>query len=336
MARNFPNDLELLKLLDQSLNLDLQKKNTQNTTTKKKRKKKEKQPFTPNRFPAYFSRRNKSNDAIDIVGLPLGGEETVLYDTDVEDRYFDRIEEPGDLSIALLDYKSNNEEGGENPGQIEQITDVVNARKSSPQQGTIKLHLNPTENVNVGDAAKIRVSLSDPAGEFNDVFWVKIKDQQKPKQSSKKNSEKQVPDLNLPELILVHQEGNNGTLDWDKFSEGTSTTMDHATVMFPMVDGDKLEKIYINMDSTVLKNQKSKITNPSEEQLATTDNRYISTVYSHTILLYAITKAHKYKVVQEDDTDTELSTYLKDLFANYYAEFILNYGADEIMQLLEE
>ena len=59
-------------------------------------------------------------------------------------------------------------------------------------------------------------------------------------------------------------------------------------------------------------------------------------MYSYTILLYAITKAHKYNVVQEDDTDTELGSYLKDLFANYYAEFILNYGADEIMQLLEE
>ncbi len=336
MARNFPNDSELLKLLDQSLNLDLQKKNNQNKGTKKKKKKKEKQPFTPNRFPAYFSRRKKSNDAIDIVGLPLGGEETVLFDTDVEDRYFDRIEEPGDLSIALLDYKSNNEEGGVYPGPIEQITDVVNARKSSPQQGTIKLHLNPTDKVNVGDAARIRVSLTDPAGEFDDVFWIKIKDQQKPKQPSKKKTEKKEPELSLPELILVHQEGNNGSLDWDKFSEGTSTTMDHATVMYPMVEGEKLDKIYINMDSTVLKDQKSKITNPNEEQLAITDNRYVATVYSHTILLYAITKAHKYKVVQEDDTDTELSIYLKDLFANYYAEFILNYGADEIMQLLEE
>ena len=168
------------------------------------------------------------------------------------------------------------------------------------------------------------------------MFWVKIKDHKKPKQPSKKNSEKKVPDLRLPELILVQQEGNNGSLDWERFSEGTSSTMDHATVMYPMVEGEKLEKIYINMDSTVLKNQKSKITNPNEEQLTTTDNRYIATVYSHTILLYAITKAHNYKVVQEDDTDTELSSYLKDLFSNYYAEFILNYGADEIMQLLEE
>ena len=48
---------------------------------------------------------------------------------------------------------------------------------------------------------------------------------------------------------------------------------------------------------------------------------------------------NKYEIVQEKDdkdADIELGTYLKDLFSSYYAEFILNFGTDEIMQLLED
>ena len=68
------------------------------------------------------------------------------------------------------------------------------------------------------------------------------------------------------------------------------------------------------------------------------DKRYIASVYSHVLFLYSITKAHKYEIVQEEngtDSDVELGTYLKDLFDSYYAEFLLNFGFDEIMQLLE-
>ena len=113
--------------------------------------------------------------------------------------------------------------------------------------------------------------------------------------------------------------------------------MDHATVMYPMVNGEKLERIYINMDSTVLKNFRAKTRNANQEQLERANQKYIASVYSHTLFLYSITKAHKYEIVQAEngmDSDVELGTYLKDLFDSYYAEFILNFGADEIMQLI--
>ena len=35
-----------------------------------------------------------------VVTIPIGGEKTILFDTDVENNYFDRIEEPGELKIA--------------------------------------------------------------------------------------------------------------------------------------------------------------------------------------------------------------------------------------------
>ena len=115
--------------------------------------------------------------------------------------------------------------------------------------------------------------------------------------------------------------------------------MDYATVMYPMVNGEKLESIYINMDSTVLMKFRAKRGNLNQQVLETANRKYISTVYSHTLLLYSITKARKYQLVQEENgigSGVELGTYLKDLFESHYAEFILNFGTEEFMPLLED
>lgn len=347
-ARNFSRNEELLKLLEQTLNLDLppkgkQKGNT-NNSTKKKQRKEEQEPFNPQRFPALFKRRAQGKKEKEIVTIPLGGEKTIFFDTDVENNYFDRVEEPGELKIAILDFKRNETEGGDAPGKVDRIEDVFNARKSSPQNGTIKIHLNPKKEVSVGDEVKIKVSLEDPTGEFEDIFWVKVSEAKAPSEPSPKPEKKEIPTLGLPDLIFAYREERpetNGELTWEQVEEATSEEMNHATVMYPMVNGEKLESVYINMDSTVLKNFRGKIRNANQEQLEIANQRYIASVYSHTLFLYSITKAHKYEVVQEENNgmepdSVELGTYLKDLFDSYYAEFLLNFGFDEIMQLIED
>ena len=345
-ARNFSRNEELLKLLDQTLNLDLppkgkQKGNT-NGSSKKKQRKKEEEPFNPQRFPALFKRRVQGKKDKEVVTIPFGSEKTIFFDTDVENNYFDRIEEPGELKIAILDYKTNETEGGDASGKVDQIEDVFNARKSSPQNGTIKIHLNPKNEINIGDELKIKVNLEDPTGELEDIFWVKVSEPKTPSESSPKPEKKETPTLGLPDLIFAYREKGperNGKLTWKEVEEATTEEMNHATVMYPMVNGEKLERVYINMDSAVLKNFKAKTRNPSQEQLNIADQRYIASVYSHTLFLYSITKVHKYGIIQDENDgnpDVELGTYLKDLFDSYYAEFILNFGFDEIMQLLED
>ncbi len=343
-ARNFSRNPELLKLLDQTLNFDLPLKTNQSakTNTATKRNKMEQERFNPKRFPALFKRRIQGKKDKEVVIIPLGDEKTILFDTDVENNYFDRTEEPGELKIAILGFKENDTEDGNAPGEADQIENVFNVRKSSPQNGTIKLHLNPKEAVNVGDEVKIKVSLEDPTGgEFKEIFWVKITEKKAPTQPSPKPEKKETPTLGLPELIYAYKEEkpDREGVSWEKFEENTTKQMDYNTVMQPIAEGEKLERVYINMDSKVLKNLRAKTRNPSQEQLETTNKRYIAAVYSHTLFLYAITKAHKYGIVKEEngtDSDVELDIYLKDLFDSYYAEFLLNYGFDEIMQLLED
>ena len=188
-AQNFSRNEELLKLLEQTLNLDLPPKGKQNgntdNSTKKKQKKQEQEPFNPQRFPALFKRRHGKKDK-EVVTIPLGGEKTIFFDTDVENNYFDRIEEPGELKIGILDFKTNETEGGDAPGKVDRIEEVFNVGKSSPQNGTIKIHLNPKKEVSVGDEAKIKVSLGGPTGEFEEIFWVKVGEPKAPSEPSPK------------------------------------------------------------------------------------------------------------------------------------------------------
>ena len=250
-AQNFSRNEELLKLLEQTLNLDLPPKGNNkrdtNNSTKKKQSKKEQEPFNPQRFPALFKRRVPGKSDKEVVTIPLGGEKTIFFDTDVENNYFDRIEEPGELKIAILDFKTNETEGGDASGKVDRIEDVFNARKSSPQNGTIKIHLNPKKEVSVGDEVKIKVSLEDPTGEFEEIFWVKVSDPKAPSQPSPKPEKKEIPTLGLPDLIFAYREEKperNGELTWEQVEEATSEEMDHATVMYPMVNGEKLESLY--------------------------------------------------------------------------------------------
>ena len=339
LTQNLPMDSDLMKLLAQTLKLD-ERTNGKPKKDKGKTKKKQREdpkPFNPQRFPSFF-RRHAKGDAEKPVAVPLGGGRAILFDTDVEDHYFDRIEDPGELQLAILGFNTNNTRGGNAPGKVDKIENMLNISISSPQQGTIKLHLNPKETAHVGDAARIQASLSDPSGEFEaEAFWVKISEPKAPPENTKKTEEIDIPNLGLPELILTHQEQKDNSVTWEQVQDATSKTIDHSTVMYPMVDGEKLEKIYVNMDSTVFMNFKPK--NPNEEQLELATRKYIASVYFHTLFLYTITKNRKYKFMQETDTgesDVELDDYLIDLFESHYAAFILNFGADAMMQVVEE
>ena len=340
LTQNLPMDSDLMKLLAQTLQFDNQTsgKPKKNTGKTKKKNREDRQPFDPQRFPSFFKRRAQGS-AEKAVAIPLGGEKTILFDTDVEDQYFDRIEDPGELKIALLGFKTNDTTGGNAPGRIEQIENVFNVRKSSPEGGTIRLHLNPKEVVQVGDAAEVKVSLSDHSGNFeSEAFWVKISKPKAPAQNTQQKEKIDIPNLSLPEYILTYREQQDNAFSWMQVSVATGQEIDHATVMYPMVNDRKLEKIYINMDSTVFMNFRPK--NPTEQQLEYASKKYITSVYLHALFLYSITKNRKYTLKQESDTgnpnDVELESYLKDLFDSQYAAFILNFGADSMMQAFEE
>ncbi|MDY6993847.1 MAG: hypothetical protein SVR94_14765, partial [Pseudomonadota bacterium] len=341
-TKSLPMNSDLLKLLDQTFKLDKKKdkpqkkqKNKTHTTEKE-----EEEPFNPKRFPTFLKLRAKNDGEKEVAKIPLGGENNILFDTDVEDHYLHRIDEPGELKIALLDYRDNETGGGDEPGPIDKIDDILNVNESSPKDGTIKINFNPTENAQVGDAIKMKVTLTGAGREFEEIFWVKISEPKKKKQRAPKPKKIDEEELGLPEFNLVFKDKKDDYLTWEDLAEA-SIDMDWQNVMYPLASGETLEKIYINMDSSVLHNFKSKYKRATQEQLEIADRKYIASVYFHTLFLYTITKNRQYQINRKDKDGREeyvdVGTYLCDIFESYYSEFILNFGGmEELMESISE
>lgn len=344
-ARNLPLDSSMTRLLDQVFKLDRPdpsaKIDNQKSKAKRKQSRREDAGFEPKRFPSFFKILPKQDGEVSAISIPVDGDRTVMFSTDVENMYFDRVEEPGDLEIALLDHAENETSGGEGAGKGKTLSALLNVRKSSPNNGTIKLHLSPTKAASVGDALKIKATLSNPSGDFEQAFWVKIRNPQKPQKKRPMEEKDNIPDLGLPPYKLLAKEPKqDGWLSWDQAGE-MGAEVDHGTVMHPIAEGETLKYILINMDSSVWMNYRTSIgSSPTEEQLEVAQRRYISSVYFHTLFLYMIMKTRGYQVRHEKEGEEAeiiaVEEYLKDVFQSCYAEFLIRFNMTALVEALAD
>lgn len=329
-AKNMPKDSDLFKLLQNTLKLEEQKKEKEARKEEKREKPKvQKEPFVPKRFPTFFKIHSKTNGHQTVISVPLDGEKVIKFDTDVENQYFDRVEEPGDLEIALLNVKQNERSGGDRVGKGTDISSLLNIVKSSPNDGTIRISFNPTKEMNVGDEAQVKVSLTGAGESFEEILWIKVKEKEAPQEMAPKEEDNH-ENIGLPELIKVRE------ADWSNLEE-QGIQMGHKTVMYPIGEGNVLEKIVINLDSSVYLNFRSKQKN--ENQLLVAEKRYLASVYFHTLFLYMITKKRNYKLsLLKDGQEDEVTVdeYIRDLFDSYYSDFLLNFGMEQLINSLED
>ena len=342
-ARNLAFNDDLAKLFKNTLEIE-DRLHGQEKKKKPQRSKSENDgtnDFNPKRFPTVFKINStaKNEDGVPMVRIPKGGERSINFSTDVEDQFFDRSSDPGELQIGLLDPGPTLVPGGDRPGLPRKIEEILDVVKSSPSKGRIRVLVRPTDEVMIGDAIRMKASLSSPDGDLEEIFYIKITEpEQKKKPKGKKNEE---PDnqLGLPEMRLVYREAIDGKLTWESMETKSGISMDHDTVVYPLVSGDVLETIFINMDSNVLLSHRSKL--KGQEAIETADKRYISAVYYHTLFLYSISKNRQYGIVQhhnghEDQKEIDLHEYLADLFQNFYAQFLINFDTQELIAALEE
>jgi len=344
MTRHLPLKQDLAKLLNQTFRLnDSREGKRQKPETKKKTEtpKPEKPEFNPQRFPSSFQIDVKAKDesGLPLVMLPAGSSKTIRFSTDVEDHYFDRVSEPGELRIALLGPEPSKSEGGDEPGRLTDIKSVLNVVKSSPTSGTIRVHVNATDDLAVGDAVTLRAELSQPSGALEQVFMVKVTDPENKKPSDDPGDS---PDdrLGLPEPVMVYKEpredGAANVMTWEKLDE-SGIDMSYETVVHPLADENGLSAVYVNMDSTALLSYRSGL--KTAEAIMVAEKRYFSAVYFHTLFLFAITRNRKYLIQREaEDTDSvsvEITEYISDLFTNAYAQFLLSFDTQELISALE-
>ncbi len=338
-AKTMPLDPELKKMLQQALKVDL--KADKPGPEKKKAAPKEpklEEPFKPERFPTFLNLDRKKGGPTEATMVPLGGEKIIKLKTDVENDYFDRVEESGEMKVSLLSMAANETLGGSAAGTPKGITDLFSVAKSSPKDGTIKIALSPKKGeLKVGDQVQVKVSLTAPGGDIEELFWVKIAEPEQPKEPKPKE---EAPDdnLGLPELVQAYKEKGEreNVVDWNAVTELTSEAMDYDAVMVPYAEGNDLKSIYVNMDSRVLIEYKNRIRNPNAEQLAVADRKYYTYVYFHALFLYMITKNRGYSISMSKEgrpEEVDIGSYIKDLFDTYYSSFILTFGGtEELMQ----
>lgn len=338
LTSNLPFPNELMRLFDHTLKLkgsgrgDRKKKRSKKPTSKRR----EPSPFYPQRFPSFFrAELSDRANGTPMVQIPLGGQRTIKFSTDVENQYFDRINDPGELSIGLLQFDVS---GGEGEGRPlpNRVDELFNLIKSSPNRGTIRLGLNPTNDVQVGDAITIAAKLTGPGGGFKENILVKITDREKAKKPAARGPQERDPQLGLPKLGRIYRDKGNGDLTWEAL-ENQGVDMDYATIVHLAIDDDVLTTIYVNMDSRVFLNHRSSL--KSRQTITVAEKRYISAVYFHTLFLYAITQNRKYRLQRDADggqTEVPVVDYIKDLLSNHYAEFLLTFEMDQLITALED
>ncbi|TDG36142.1 hypothetical protein EZJ43_10355 [Pedobacter changchengzhani] len=336
-SKNLPMNSSLMKLLSQTFKLDQKDDKPQKKEPEKKHVKKEMEPFKPQRFPSFLNVKASTVDGKSCINLPLGQEKTIRFNTDVENHYFDRVEEPGEFKIGLVSYqpKPNDAEGGNAAGKSENVEDVFNISTTSPHDGTIRLNLNSKAEVKVGDEIEMKATLTAAGENLEELFWIRVVEPEQKKEIINKEEKGDNENMGLPPFVLVYKEKKEDFSTWDEVGEGIDADIDYETVMVPQVSGDNLDKIIINMDSHVLKNFKSKYKDQSQLEVA--ERKYISSVYFHTLFLYTITKNRKYTIYQgaeNKDEEIDLQVYLRDLFSSYYSEFILNFGTNDLLQMM--
>lgn len=328
-AKNLSKDSDLFKLIQNTLKLEekAKEKPEQKEPKEKKAQQKEQKPFRPERFPSFFKLQHKTNNPIPV---PVGGEKTLKFETDVEDHYFDRTDEPGDLQVSILKIKRTDSIGGNKIVGNKEPGELLNIIKSSPDKGTIKITFNPDLDLRQGDEVEVNATLKGAGDKaFQEIVFLKIIDPEQKKENVPKQEE-DYNNIGLPELIKITKE------QWAEL-EALGISMNYETVISPIASGDILEKIYVNLDSNVFLNYRKNLKN--EEQIILAQKRYIASVYFHSLFLYIITKKKNYKLslfTDNKEEDITIDDYIRDVFDSYYSDFLMNFGMEQLMGSLED
>lgn len=331
-TKNLPLNNDLLKLLSNTFDLDkktekkkkIEQKNTHTNIQKEKE-------FSPQRFPSYFNLVNSKNGK-NVIKIQKGKSKKIQFDSDIENHYFDRDDEAGELNISIVDIDPNEVDGGTQAGKPKGVSDSFNVSKSSPENGKIKLSLEANEKLEIGDMVQIKVELTSPEKNFEELILIEIIEPQKDKTPKQEEENEK---FGLPELILTAENpADNNIVSWDKLNEN-NIDMGYDNILYIYSsDGEKLEKIYINLDSTVLKNHKSKINSTELREKA--EKEYMTKVYFHTLFLYSINKNSKYQITKDGTEDfIEINEYIQSIFENQYTSFLINFNMNDLIDTLE-
>lgn len=337
LARNMPMNDALTRILRQTFDLTDQKvgttpKRDRDDPPRQKKSARPAAPFVPQRYPSSFRAKggDEQEGGLKLFRLPHGSTRTIAFATDVENDYFDRTDDPGNMSLVVM-RPSGAGAGGDGKPEPATEGDKIDVIRTSPSDGAIKVGLRATGSATVDDLVALTATLTSPRGDLVETVLVRITDPER--EPSRKAPEPETP-LGIPELILCSRGGGPGFKSWEEINSA-GVEMNHGVVVYPMVDEEKLSAIYVNVDSSVLKDFVGGAKSPEAVELA--ERRYIGAVYFHTLFLFATTRSRKYDLRRGEGVDAvevDLSEYVSDLFSSAYAQFLLNFDTTDLIEAL--
>lgn len=286
---------------------------------RKEEKKKETKKLK--RYPTLLKIKGFEKSSEDFVKvIRKGGKGKITLETDVENTFLSRSDDAGSIEVTTLDFGNH---GGEGGGQHLPSEDSTKLRVqfSGPCEGEMEVIVEPREEAEVGDSIQLSVKMISSAGEHEVVAFIKIEDEaQKPKEPKEKTVEE--PELALPKLTRVVQYSDDP--EQAKWSDYNMTS--ESIVKTLINSNGAIEEVLINMDSNLVK----KLINAKGANIERVRNKYISSIYSHILMVY--TTMYGYYSREDTEIDERVRREVQDTLSNavefsfqYYANFLLTY-----------
>lgn len=286
---------------------------------RKEEKKKENKKLK--RYPTFLKIKGFEKSSEDFVKvIRRGGKGKITLETDVENTFLSRSDDAGAIEITTLDFGNH---GGQGGGQHLPSEDSTKLRVqfSGPCEGEMKVMIEPREEAEVGDSIQLSIKMISSAGEHEVVAFIKIDDEApKPKEPKEKTVEE--PELSLPQLTRVVQYSDDP--DQAKWIDCGMTS--ETIVKTKINSAGAIDEVLINMDSNLVK----KLINSKGANIERVRNKYISSIYSHILMVY--TTLYGYYSKDDIEIDEHIRKEIQETLNEavefsfqYYANFLLTY-----------
>lgn len=271
------------------------------------------------RYPTILKIKGFEKSSEDFVKvIRKGGKGKIILETDVENTFLSRSDDAGSIEITTLDFGKHGGNGGGHHLPSEDST-KLRVQFSGPCEGEMEVMIEPREEAEVGDSIPLSIKMISSAGEHEVIAFIKIDNEAAP---TKKPKEKTVeePELSLPKLTRVVQNSDDPNQ-----AKWTDYDMTSDTIVKTQINSNgAIEEVLINMDSNLVK----KLINAKGANIERVRNKYISSIYSHVLMVY--TTMYGYYSKEDIEIDSyirkEIQYTLNDAVEfsfQYYANFLL-------------
>lgn len=299
------------------------KKVKKSIPTERQKEDKKKEIKKLKRYPTLLKIKGFEKSLEDFVKvIRKGGKGKIILETDVENTFLSRSDDAGSIEITTLDFGKH---GGKGGGHCLPSEDSKKLRVqfSGPCDGEIEVMIEPREEAEIGDTIQLSIKMISSAGEHEVVVFIKIDDESKTQKNNvPKEKTIEEPELSLPKLTRVVQFSDDP--EQAKWSDYGMTS--DSIVKTQINSNGAIEEVLINMDSNLAK----KLISAKGANVERVRNKYISSIYSHLLMVYTT----MYGYYSKDDI--EIDEYIRkeiqetlnaavEFSFQYYANFLLTY-----------